>query len=251
MTEVAEKVQTVEERMAALEKKLDIFSVDHMDFRKVHLSRKGPEGGRGLTGEIGPQGVPGRDADVRECVEAAKQAFREEFSKASVRQLVDETRREIVEEYGSSATVIRQIVLHELKVGGVLDENGQAILLPGPVSTTPGPIGQKGEPGRDGQSIVGRDGRDGQDANISIGSVTAGTEASVTMREHEGVQFLDVVLPRGEKGEPGVSNIPGPQGDRGEMGPEGLRGYTGIDGFSREQVIALIADLKARGYFRQ
>src|SRR6266403_3593260 len=229
MTEVAEKAVEVDlqTQVDQLRKRVEILLDDHQDFRKVHISRKGPEGGRGLTGEIGPQGVPGKDADVREVVEAAKQAIREEFSTASVRKLVEETRREIAEEYGSSAAVVRQIVLHELKVGGVLDEDGNAILLPGPQGVS-GPKGERGEQGLQGNA--GKNGVDG----------AAGRDGNDGAKGERGLQ-----------GEPGVSNIPGPQGERGEMGPEGLRGYTGTDGFSREQVIALIGDLKARGYFRQ
>jgi len=207
-----------------LGKKVQSLLGEHHDFRKIHISRKGPEGGRGIQGEVGPQGHPGKDADVREVVEAAKQAIREEFNRASVRQLVDETRREIAAEYGSSAAVIRQIVLHELKTGGVLDEDGKAILLPGPAgrdSQIAGPRGDTGLPGRD--AVDGLPGKNGADSTVPG--------------------------PRGERGlqgEPGVSNVPGPRGERGEIGPEGLQGLPG-EGLSRTEVIELVRDMKRRG----
>jgi Collagen triple helix repeat (20 copies) len=225
MTEVAENAVAVDlqTQVVELRKRVEILLDDHQDFRKVHISRKGPEGGRGLTGEIGPQGVPGKDADVREVVEAAKQAFREEFSKASVRQLVEETRREIAEEYGSSAAVVRQIVLHELKVGGVLDKNGQAILLPGPQGVA-GPKGEQGERGPQGDA--GKNGVDG----------VAGRAGSDGVKGDRGLQ-----------GEPGISNAPGPQGERGERGSEGLPGIPGQSGLDKNLIIDVVLDLKKRG----
>jgi hypothetical protein len=154
-----------------------------------------------------------------------------------------------LKDFGAS---LSQAIIGELIRSGAIDEDGKSI--PGAAgrdgldSTVAGPKGDSGLAGRDGidgKSIVGPAGRD---AKISIGSVTAGEEASATLREENGVQILDIVLPRGERG--ADSTVAGSQGPRGEIGPEGLRGYSGDNGFTREQVIELILDMKARGTFK-
>ncbi len=71
-------------------------------------------------------------------------------------------------------------------------------------------------------------------------------KASVSLREHEGVQFLDVVLPRGEKGETGPvgESIRGEKGEPGQSieGPQGIPG----PGLSKSDVVAVILDMKNR-----
>ncbi len=204
------EVQTVEERLAALEQKIDSFAAEHSEFRSVHVSRRGPEGGRGETGPVGPAGATGRagrdgrDADISHVVEASLKRVREEFD--------------------AEYTVLSEVVRHELKTSGVIDENGKAILLQGPTrasgadSTVPGPKGDVGPAGRDG--VDGKDGRDGE---------------------------RGLTGPQGERGEPGKDSVVlGPKGDRGEVGPEGIQGLPG-EGLSRQDVIDLILDMKKRG----
>jgi len=62
MTEVAAvSLEALVERIEALEQ-------EHGEFRKVHVSRRGVEGGRGETGPAGPVGPP---ADVNQAAEIA------------------------------------------------------------------------------------------------------------------------------------------------------------------------------------
>ena len=95
--------------------------------------------------------------------------------------------------------------------------------VPGKDSTIPGP------PGPPGQSIVGPAGKNGRDVKIAVGSVIVGETASVSLREKDGVQFLDFTLPRGEQGATG----------RGEQGPQGIPGQNGV---TAEKVVNLVRD---------
>jgi hypothetical protein len=230
---------TLEERIAGLEKYLEELQL-HRD------SRRGTEGARGeqgIPGPVGQAGPPGKDADVREVVETAKRAIQEEFNRPSVRRVVEEAKQAIQEEYGTAERVLREVVLHELKSSGVIDEEGKAILIPGPVGAPSTVAGAKGDPGIDGKSIVGPAGRD---AKIAIGHVTAGEKASVAVREENGIQFLDFALPRGERGPAGES-IRGEKGAKGNPGQsiEGCQGIPG-EGLSRQEVIDLVLDMKRR-----
>jgi hypothetical protein len=206
VTEVDLKAQVEE-----LRQKIESFAKEHSEFRSVHVSRRGAEGGRGEIGPVGPPGAPGKDADIKLAVEAAKEAMIEEFG--TLHKFLN-------------AEALSEIIDHRLIVAGVIDEDKKAIIIPGPAgkdgvdSSVPGPKGEKGDtgsPGRDGRDgINGKDGRDG-----AVGP--AG--------------------PRGEKGEPGVSNVPGPQGETGPEGPQGVPGA----GLSKVEIIALFQDMKRRG----
>jgi hypothetical protein len=232
------EVQTVEGKVAELEAKIESFAAELAEFRKVHVSRRGVEGARGETGPAGigvagPQGLPGKDADISQAVEAAKQAIEAEYG------------------FCLSPGSIKELIKHQLILSGVLDLDGNAILIPGPEGKAgiPGADSQVAGPsGKDGESIVGPAGRD---AKIVIGSVTAGDTASVSLRESEDGTILDFVLPRGEKGATGATgaSIVGPKGDKGDsvVGPEGERGLPGESGLSKAEVVALVQDMKRRG----
>jgi len=243
MTEVSEVTAVdLQTQVDELRKKVQSLLGEHHEFRKVHISRKGPEGGRGIDGPIGPQGHPGKDADVTEIVEAAKKAMHLEIrSVLTELRNLESTLHFALKDFDSN---LSRTVIGELIRSSVIDENGKGILIPGPAgrdSQVAGPRGDTGLPGRDGvdglpgrngvdgrpgrdavNGLPGRDGVDGQsgrDANIAIGSVVAGEEASVTLREENGIRVLDLVLPRG---------IPG-------------------QGLSKAEVISLIQDMKRRG----
>ncbi len=213
----------IEDRVAKIEKYLNDLSL-HRDSRRGLDGARGPQGEPGVSNTPGPKGDPGRDADITQVVELALKRVRVEF---------DEEHK-----------MLAHVVHHALVTGGVLDESGKAVLIPGPKGDSV--VGAKGDPGQDGVSVVGPRGRD---AKIEIGSVSVGETASVSLREHEGVQFLDVVLPRGEKGDTGaagqdgVSNTPGPVGERGNEGERGLPG----EGMNKAEIISLVLDMKRRG----
>ena len=215
----------VEERVAQIEKYLNDLSL-HRDSRRGIDGARGEQGLPGRDSTVaGPSGPAGKDADITKVVEAALKRVKDEFDA----------------EYAALAQVVR----HELIKGGVLDESGNAILVPGPAGASV--VGPKGDVGQDGVSVVGPRGRD---AKIQIGSVTVGSEASASLREHEGVQLLDIVLPRAERGEQGLcgkdgldSTTPGPVGERGIEGQQGLPGV----GLSREEIGKLVLSMKQRG----
>src|SRR5204863_6622056 len=131
-----------EERVSGLEKYLEDLSL-HRDSRKGLGGARGEKGDPGRDSVVpGPQGVPGRDADITEVVELALKKVREEFD--------------------AEYKILAEVVRHELKTSGVINENGDAILLPGPVgapgadSQVAGPkgdVGPVGPAGHDGKSI--------------------------------------------------------------------------------------------------
>ena len=208
------EVQTVEERLAALEQQVESFSAEHSDFRKVHISRRGVEGGRGPQGE---PGVAGPSADPRQVAEIAAEIVKK-AQIAKFQTFLNELEAEI----GAVKAALRWSIIEELKLSGFVDSNGRAI--PGPQGLA-GPTGSQGERGE--QDLQGNAGKNGVDG-------VAGRDGSDGAKGERGLQ-----------GEPGVSNIPGPQGERGEIGPEGLRGYPG-EGLSKQDVIDLVFDLKRR-----
>ena len=71
------------------------------------------------------------------------------------------------------------------------------------------------------KTIQGQKGEQGNAATISIGNVSIGDKPSVINTGTSNAAILDIVLPRGAKGEKG--NI-GPQGPMGLTGPQGAAG---------------------------
>src|SRR6266403_3860233 len=86
------EVQTVEERLAALEQQVESFAAEHSDFRRVHVSRRGVEGGRGPQGE---PGVAGPSADPRQVAEIAAEIVKK-AQIAKFQTLLNELEAEIV-----------------------------------------------------------------------------------------------------------------------------------------------------------
>jgi hypothetical protein len=199
------------QQIEALTTRLEQYESEMVEWRKVNLSRVGPVGPRGERGipgvnarestTPGPEGRPGKDADISQCVSAAKSAFASEIAKLHAS--------------------LGSVVVQALKDAGVIDADGRAILVPGPA----GRDGQ-GRDGVDGQSIVGprgETGAPGRNAQISIGKVSVGNNAAASIRVENGVHYLDVVLPRGEKGDTGAagkdSTVAGPAGKDSEGFP--------------------------------
>jgi hypothetical protein len=174
-------------------------------------SRRGLEGARGEPGADstvpGPQGVPGKDG-----------------KDVDITKVVEAALKVLEFEVGAAKAALRWAVIEELKSSGVIDAQGNAI--PGPTgafgadSTVPGPKGDVGPSGRDG--VDGKDGKHGRDGERGLTG------------------------PQGERGLAGPTGSQGPTGPQGERGEEGQQGIPGV-GLSREQVIALIQDMKRRG----
>jgi hypothetical protein len=209
----AAEVTELQKQVAELAQKVESISEEHAEFRSVHISRRGPEGGRGIQGEPGvgikgDQGEPGKDADisvaVAEAVKAAKKAIEDEYG------------------FYLNQGVLKELIDHSLKVSGVIDENGKAIIIPG----DRGPQGEQGIQGERGeQGIQGERGERGPHG----------------VQGQPGRDGSDSLTP-GPQGEPG---LPGKDGKDGKEGPEGLRGYPG-EGLSRQEVVDLVLDMSRR-----
>ena len=81
------------------------------------------------------------------------------------------------------------------------------------------PKGEKGEAGTNG--AAGAKGDTGATPNITIGTVTTGTDAAATITGTAESPMMNLVLPKGEKGEAGTNGAAGAKGDTGPAGPAG------------------------------
>jgi hypothetical protein len=96
--------------------------------------------------------------------------------------------------------------------------------------------GAEGAPGK-ASTIPGPQGEPGKNSVVVIGQVTAGEQAAASIVPQEnGVHTLNLILPRGLKGDTGpASQIPGPEGKsiigaRGERGSDAAPAAPGKDG---------------------
>src|SRR5438309_5989776 len=71
------EVEVLKEQVAKLEQKLESFAKEHHEFRSVHISRRGAEGGMGPEGKVGPAGPPADSAQVAAiAAELVKTSFK-------------------------------------------------------------------------------------------------------------------------------------------------------------------------------
>lgn len=98
--------------------------------------------------------------------------------------------------------------------------------------------GDKGEPGRDGI-----DGEPGPANTLSIGTVVKGTVAEATITGESPNQTLNLVLPKGDKGDRGEVGPKGEQGIQGHPGDRGLQGPTGERGPEGKAATITIGDV--------
>jgi hypothetical protein len=180
----------------------------------------GPKGDKGDTGVgiPGPQGEPGKDADIAEVVAESKKIVSE-----AVAKIQDD---------------LRSAIVSELTSRGVIDANGNAI--PGPAgqdgadSTVPGPAGKDGESivgpagrdGVDGQSITGPAGRDGKDADITevVETATTAVDAKLASFKADLRALIISILKDADVLDANGNAIPGPAGAPGVPGPRGPAG---------------------------
>jgi collagen triple helix repeat protein len=211
------EVQALHDRLAAIEAR-------HAEFEKVHVSRRGPEGGRG---EKGDKGDPGPQADPNQvailAAEIVKQQFRHEEQVKKFERLLKELEDQIDSVLPSVKAALQFAVITELKEAGVIDAEGHAVL---------GPQGEKGDKGDSGEpGIPGARGGKGD----------KGDKGEPGVNGQDGKSIVGLAGPAGKD-----STVPGPQGPKGDQGPEGPRGLPG-EGLSREQVVALVQDMRRRG----
>src|SRR5437667_11195916 len=100
----------IEERVAQIEKYLESLQL-HRDARRGLDGARGEQGlpGRDSTA-VGPTGPAGKDADITQVVEAALKKVKDEFD--------------------AEYKILQEVVRHELKTSGVIDESGNAVLIP-------------------------------------------------------------------------------------------------------------------------
>jgi hypothetical protein len=158
--------EQLQQQIEALTTRLEQYESEMVEWRKVNLSRVGPvgpKGERGIPGvnerestAPGPEGRPGKDAGISQCVAAAKSSFASEIAKMHAS--------------------LGSVVVQALKDAGVVDADGQAILVAGPA----GRDGQNGVGGKDSVDAgpQGARGEDGRDAKIAIGNVSVGNHAA-------------------------------------------------------------------------
>ena len=90
-----------------------------------------------------------------------------------------------------------------------------------------GPAGPEGKQGKDG--AVGPKGETGPANTLKIGTVTNGDEAGAAITGTAPDQTLDLVLPKGDKGDTGAQGPQGETGPAGATGPAGPQGNKGAD----------------------
>jgi len=208
MTEVS-----LHERLAAIEAK-------HSEFEKVHISRRGPEGGRGEKGEkgdSGPQADPAQVAAI--AAEAVAQKFRHQDQIRKFEQLFKELEDAIRSAEVMVRAGLQYALITELKKAKIIDDKGEPhSSLKGDKGETgsTGAQGSKGDKGDKGDAgVSGRNGIDGQD----------GAKGD-----------------KGDKGDPGVVGPQGPQGLKGDKGDID----TSNPAF-RNAVAQVVLDMKQRG----
>jgi hypothetical protein len=178
----------------------------------------GPKGDKGDTGAgiPGPQGAPGKDADIAEVVAESKKIVSEAVAKIQ----------------GN----LRSAIVSELTTRGVIDTNGNAI--PGPAgkdgadSTVAGPAGKDGESivgpaGKDGVTgPAGKNGKDGKDADITaaVAAVTAAVETKLASLVSGLDDRITAILERSNVIDADGNKVPAPAGPQGVPGVQGKPG---------------------------
>lgn len=84
---------------------------------------------------------------------------------------------------------------------------------------------------------TGPKGATGPANTLKIGTVTSGSEAGATITGTAPNQTLNLMLPKGDKGDVGPTGPQGPRGVQGERGPQGEQGIQGPTGAQGPQGI--------------
>ena len=157
-------------------------------------SRRGAEGARGEKGDPGVSNVPGPKGDQGERGKQGDQGPQGD--------------RGVSNTPGPQGSTGPQGSVGLQGERGLVGPQGQ----PGPKGET----GQTGQNGHDGESITGPAGRDAQ---VAIGTVSTGDQASASIRVENGVSHIDFVLP--------ASTVAGPAGADGAGVSENDVSYMG------------------------
>jgi hypothetical protein len=181
----------------------------------VVIGQRGAEGVQGIQGAQGIQGLAGKDANISECIQAARSAMQSEL-----------------------ARLLESSIDAALKRAGVIDADGKAILVAGP-SGRDGADGRSivGPAGADGKSIVGPAGKNGVDGQSIVGpagrdgNVADATKAAKDYVEREIADLalslkdtiLQILVERKVLDGDGKA-VPGPEGRQGVPGREGRPG---------------------------
>ena len=148
-----------------------------------------PKGDKGDKGDTGEQGEPGKDGTGVNIL-------------GSYNSL-----EELKQEHPTGNLGDAYLIQGELYVWS---ENQFTWISGGNIQ---GPAGEKGEQGEQGEP--------GPSNVLKIGTVTSGETASATISGNSPSQTLNLVLPKGDKGEKGDTGPQGIQGEKGDTGPAG------------------------------
>jgi hypothetical protein len=174
----------------------------------------------GLVGQQGPRGESGKDANTEEIINTLRVEIGKSFASAqeALSQMV--------------LIMVGHAIVQELKTAGVVDSEGRAILLPGPVGPTgnSGPAGQSivGPAGRAGESITGpagRDGVDGKSPDVSELVSAAQSQANqfvewkLSELQSELRNLILQILQERKVLDAQGNAVPGPEGKSGTPGP--------------------------------
>jgi len=207
------EVQALHDRLAAIETR-------HAEFEKVHVSRRGADGGQGPKGD---QGERGPEADPAQVAAIAAEAVAQKFRHQDQIRKFEQLFKELEDAIKSAEVMVRAglqyALITELKKAKIIDDKGE------PHASLKGAKGDNGEAGSAGaQGSKGDKGDSGVPGRNGIDG-SSGAKGD-----------------KGDKGDPGVVGPQGPQGLKGDKGD--------IDTSSpafRNAVAQVVLDMKQRG----
>jgi hypothetical protein len=203
-------------------REMDVKPGERVVTREVY----GAKGDKGDPGPKGDRGPAGHDADPVEVVKVAEEYMLGWMDK-SLKREVDAALKAMGDLRGPQGvagsvgapgrdcdeTVVAALLQPVVKK--MVSESVDAAVRSA-VAALGNLRGPAGPAGRD-SAVPGPAGVAGADARLVIGQVRAGDNASATIRFENGVHHLDLVLPKGDKGDSIVGER-GPVGERGRPG---------------------------------
>ena len=205
----------------------------------------GPQGPQGIQGEQGPKGDAGPQGEKGEQGIQGEQGPKGEQGTGVNILGSYNSLEELKEEHPVGNLGDAYLINGDLYVWSQNLSNWTNVgNIKGPKGDT-GPQGEKGNTGPQGpegpqgpkgdtgpQGPTGSQGNPGPSNVLKIGTVTSGETASATISGSSPNQTLNLVLPKGDKGNKGDTGPQGEQGPKGDTGPAGT--------FSEDEKINLL-----------
>lgn len=211
----------------------------------------------------GDRGETGRDSDV-----AGPQGQRGQDGLQSKDEVVDDLQAFVSEQLAAFRISFTRMVREELQKAGAIDAEGKAILIPGPRGESiTGPAGKDGNvleaiqasqklianfeketraslesfraevkaqviKEAERNAIQGEPGKDAAPVIVRVGTVVTGDAAAAAVRFENGVHYLDLTLPRAERG------YPGPRGAAGNIDAAAQNAIAAVNELLRQKGLA-------------